>query len=402
MAQQPAVVVNDSVPKQEKPSAFKTGFYPLSFFDFDLRYLIKYNNYEGIRLGAGGVTNYRLLESVNFGGYAAYGFKDKAWKYSAGINIRLSESKNAWISGYYIDDIAELGSYSYLTDARVYSVFEPRLVNITQFYKHRTFTVNFRQQITPKIIGEYKLSRSNITQIENYQFVTKTDILSDYVIAEASAAFRFSPKSKFITNPNGDIEYFDGFPKITAQFTQGINSILDGDFLYTKIGLKADYYIKRTNLTSTNILFEANLGLGDIPLTHLFHAFPNSPTKDEIFQRFSVAGRRSFETMYFGEFFSDKLMTLQVKHSLRRFEISKSFKPELVFVTRHALGSLVRRERHLGLDFNTLNQGYHESGFELNKLIFGFGLSFAYRYGPYHLPDIEDNISAKFTFYLSI
>jgi hypothetical protein len=66
------------------------------------------------------------------------------------------------------------------------------------------------------------------------------------------------------------------------------------------------------------------------------------------------------------------------------------------------LGSLVQRERHLGLDFNTLEHGYNELGMELNKIFAGFGLSFAYRYGAYHLPEFEDNISFKFTFYLSI
>jgi len=54
------------------------------------------------------------------------------------------------------------------------------------------------------------------------------------------------------------------------------------------------------------------------------------------------------------------------------------------------------------LDFNTLEQVYNESGFEINKLIFGFGLSFAYRYGFYNLPEFEDNISFKFTFNLKV
>jgi len=91
-----------------------------------------------------------------------------------------------------------------------------------------------------------------------------------------------------------------------------------------------------------------------------------------------------------------------LRHALRRFYFSDRIKPELVFISRHALGSLVQRERHLGLDFNTLEHGYNELGMELNKIFAGFGLSFAYRYGAYHLPEFEDNISFKFTFYLSI
>ena len=400
-AQEPSVTDNDST-EVTPPSIFKTGFYPLSFFDFDLRYLIKYNNYEGIRLGVGGRTNDKLFENLKLGGYVARGFRDQDWKFSVGGNIRLNEDPKSWLSLYYIDDISEIGSYQYLTDARVYNVFEPRLVNISQFYKHRTWTTNYQQQITPKILGEFKLSRSNITQIENYQFDTGTELLSSYVISEVTAGFRFSPKRNFFLSEDGEIEYFDGFPKITAQASYGLRSIFDGDFEYIKLGLKLDYYIKRTDLSSTNILFEGKLGIGDIPLTHLFHAFPNQPTKDRLLQRFSVAGRQSFETMFFGEFFSDKLASLQIRHALRRFDLGGRTKPELVFVTRHAIGSMNSRNRHLGLDFDVLNQGYHESGFELNKIFLGFGLSFAYRYGPYGLPSFEDNLSFKFTFYLSI
>jgi hypothetical protein len=59
-------------------------------------------------------------------------------------------------------------------------------------------------------------------------------------------------------------------------------------------------------------------------------------------------------------------------------------------------------DRHQNITFNTLEDGYSESGFEINKLLFGFGLSFAYRYGAYHLPKTEDNVAFKFTFNVSL
>ena len=213
---------------------------------------------------------------------------------------------------------------------------------------------------------------------------------------------RISPKTNFFTSEDGLIEYYDGLPKISAQITQGVRGIFDSDFSYTKFGLKLDYYLKRTNLSSTHILLDGSLAVGEVPLTHLYHSYPNNPTKGKILKRFSVAGRRSFETMYFGEFFSDKLTTLQVRHSLRRFNIAKKIKPELVLITRHALGDLENKDEHIGLVFNTLNQFYSESGFEINKIFLGFGLSFAYRYGYYSLPDFDDNLSFKFTFYLRL
>jgi hypothetical protein len=384
----------------KKSSPFKTGFYPIGFFDIDLRYFIKYNNYEGIRLGFGGMTNERLFERFKIGGYVARGFKDQAFKYRIGFSARVNERHNTWIESSYTDDIREIGTFVYNTDDRVYSVFEPRRLNVTQFFKHRTIQANIQHEFSRKVLGELRIEHSEIDQIEDYQFLVDDQLYFNYELSEVSAAIRISPKTDFVTLEDGSVEYFDGLPKISLQATKGISGIGGSDFDYALLGLRLDYYVKRKDLSSTNILLEGKYALGDVPLTHLFHAYPNSPTKDEILQRFSVAGRRSFETMYFGEFFSDRLATLQIKHSLRRFYFSKRFQPELVLISRHAIGGLDNRERHLGIPFDTLDRLYNEAGLELNRILFGFGLSFAYRYGYFNLPDFEDNISFKFTFYL--
>ena len=106
--------------------------------------------------------------------------------------------------------------------------------------------------------------------------------------------------------------------------------------------------------------------------------------------------------MFFNEFFSDRLFTAQLKHRLAPFNIGKRFKPEMVFITRFAIGDISNPEDHLDIQFGSLKEGYTESGFEINKLIFGFGTSLTYRYGAYHLPDFEDNIAFKFTFNLQL
>ncbi|CAM3253526.1 DUF5686 family protein [Aequorivita lipolytica] len=404
-AQEPAIqsdkdTISSIADKKEHP--LSSGYYPVGFFDIDLKTLIKLNNYEGLRLGIGGFTNDKLFENYRLGGYFAYGFKDKTSKFSLGAGALVNKEKIAWVNVYYADDVKEIGSFDYLTDARVYSIFEPRLVNITQFYKYRKWYANIASELTPKILGEFRVEHSNVENIETYYFINDGIPYTEYQLAEATVSFRISPKTNFFTNEDGTKEYFDGFPKISAQITQGFKDVVGSDFNYTKFGLKLDYYIKRTDLSSTNILLEGSLATGDVPLTHLFHSYPNQPTKDEVLQRFSVAGVQSFETMYFGEFFSDKLTTLQVKHSLRRFELTEKWNPELVLITRHALGDMSNTEQHFGIPFNTLDKLYNESGFEINKIIFGFGLSGAYRYGYYNLPNFADNISFKFTFYLQL
>ena len=106
--------------------------------------------------------------------------------------------------------------------------------------------------------------------------------------------------------------------------------------------------------------------------------------------------------MYFNEFFSDKFVTIQGKHEFKPFKISEKFRPEMVLISRFAIGDAENIDRHLGQQFNSLKHGYLESGLEVNKIFKGFGLSFMYRYGAYNLPQFEDNVSFKFTYYFSL
>ena len=121
-----------------------------------------------------------------------------------------------------------------------------------KFYKHKTWQANIQTEFSKKFLAEARISRSGIKQIEDYQFVNNGKTYQDYEVAEATVSVRISPKTNFFTSEDGRVEYFDGFPKISAQITKGISGITSSDFDYTKFGLKLDYYIKRTNLSSTN------------------------------------------------------------------------------------------------------------------------------------------------------
>jgi len=381
---------------------FNNGYFPLGFFDFDLRTFVKYNQYEGMRLGAGGVTNDKLSSKFRLQGYGVYGFIDRAFKYSLGGGVQLREQSGTWFNFIYTDDIAEVGSFFYLTDARVYSLFEPRLVNINYYYKYNKTHISLQNKFTPKLLSEFQVSYNQISQTRGYLFQNDKKLFGDYNLTELTASFRWNPFSDYLESNDREVEIKQGFPQISFQATQSLDNVLGSDFGFTKFGTKINYTYQRLNQTKTQFILEGNYGFGDIPLTHTFHAYPNSPQKENLLQRFSVAGRRTFETMYFSEFFSSKLANLQVKHFLRRWEIGKYSNPQLVLITRHAVGNMDNKKNHFGINFNTLEHGYSESGFEINNLITGFGLNFAYRYGAYHLPKLEDNFAFKFTFYFKL
>lgn len=393
----------DSINKSLISKALETGYLETPYFDFDLRYLIKYNQYEGFRTGLGGITNSNFSNTIRFEGYTVYGFLDEEFKYSFGTGIKLAKRTNTWINLSYTDDLQETGSSNFLTDQRFFQLFEPRLINIETFHKHTTKSLSLEHQIAPEILTETQFSISKIDPKYNYTFDHETlGIYGNFRLSMLTISAQLSLFSVFRRTPNGIIETTSGFPKFTLQYTKSFSNFLKSDFGFSKLDFRAIQQFKHRKESLTEFVLTSGIANGDIPITHTYHAYPNNVNKETILQRFSVAGTNSFETMYFNEFYSDKFATLQMKHRLNPIIVSPWLKPELVIIYRYALGNMNNIQRHKDISINTLNQGYSEAGLEINKLFFGFGLSFAYRHGAYHLPEFEDNFAFKFTFNLNL
>ncbi|WP_430467320.1 DUF5686 family protein [Winogradskyella ouciana] len=395
-------IARDSIKKAEFLKKIGNGYISIGFFDLDLRYLIKFNQFEGFRTGLGGVTNKRLSEHFRINGYTVYGFKDKRYKYSVGGGFRINEKSNTWVNLAYTDDLQETGSSTFLTDKRFFTFFEPRLLNIDLFHRHITKSVGLQHKISNHLLSETQLATSKINPTYNYRFNLDDRSYNTFDISTAKISLQWSPFSKFELVKNKVLEIKNGYPTFTLQVTQGFKSVFGSDFNFSKLDFRTVQQFYHKNNAISKITLVAGIAGGETPLTHLYHAYPNNITKETILQRFSVAGLNSFETMYFNEFFSDKFSTLQLKHYFKPFKISDRFQPQLVLISRYAVGDMKSIDRHQGINFNTLEHVYSESGFEINKLLFGFGLSFAYRYGGYHLPNFEDNIAFKFTFNISL
>ncbi len=378
------------------------GYIPTKYFNFDLRYLIKFNQFEGIRTGIGGITNDSFSEKFKINAYSVYGFRDNRFKYSFGGAYRIAQKTNTWLNFTYTDDLQETGSTKFLTDGREFQFFEPRLLNIDLFHKHITKSVGLQHQIFNTVSAKTEFSVSKIDPTYQYTFVTPDRSLNTFRITTAKASFQWNPFSNYASSKNGIKETKEGYPKFTLQYSQSIKNTFKSDFNFSKIDFRAIHKILFQDNNFSEITLVSGLASGDIPITHMYHAYPNNIGKETILQRFSVAGLNSFETMYFNEFFSDKFTTIQLKHFLKPFNISEHFKPQLVLISRYAVGNMKQPEKHQNITFSSLEKGYTESGIEINKLIFGFGLSFTYRYGAYHLPDFTDNIALKFTFNISI
>lgn len=394
--------VSDTTKSSELLKQIGNGFFTTKIWNFDLRYLIKFNQYEGFRTGLGGITNDAFSEKYRIDSYLVYGFRDDSFKYKIGGGFRVNPKSKTWINISYIDDLKETGSSDFLTDSRSFSFFEPRLLNIDLFHKHITSAISLEHEINPKLYSKSEIAISNIRPTYSYNYFLDGNNYSGFETTTAKVALQWNPFNTSQTSDNGNQTIIEGYPKFTLQYTKSFKDVLNADFNFSKLDFKTIHKIKHNKNSYTIGTLSAGIAHGDAPLTHLYHAYPNNITKETILQRFSVAGINSFETMYFNEFFSDRFSTVVLKHYVKPFAIAKRFNPQLVLITRYAIGNMNNIGRHQEVTFQTLKYGYTESGFEINKLLFGFGLSATYRYGAYHLPNEEDNIAIKFTFNIAL
>jgi len=257
--------------------------------------------------------------------------------------------------------------------------------------------------VSSKLFTETEFALSTIDPTYNYSYTLNGVTLNLFKIGTTKLALQWSPFSVFESkNDNIFKETKKGYPKFTLQYTKSYKNIFKSDFVFSKIDFRTIYEIGHINKGRFKFILVSGITTGNTPLTHLYHTYPNNFNRDNVLKRFSVAGLNSFETMYFNEFFSDKYATFQLKYFLKPFTISARYKPQLVLISRYAIGDIKNLERHQNVTFGSLKHGYTESGFEINKLFFGFGLSFAYRYGAYHLPEIEDNVAFKLTFNVTL
>ena len=378
------------------------GYLPVGPIDFDLKKLISYNNYEGFRLGLGGITNDAFSKSFRIEGYSAYGTKDGTFKYSLGAGIQLGKTTNTWLNAYYTDDVREIASTVFAVDKRVFKIYDPRPINISTFYNYVSWKANIQSRFIPKTEGIFELSRTYVEPKFDYIFNLNDKSYSSYMMTTAMVSLVWAPFSDFMQTPTGRTESDKRFPRFTFQYTQSLPDVLDNDFSFSKIDFKAEYEKNYLNRQKTSLLLQGGLGIGDIPLTHLYNTAPNNLTKETITQRITFSGRNSFETMYFNEFFSSQYALFQIKHGFDRITLFKKVRPSLVLVTRMAWGNMKNPQQHIGPVYKTLDKGYFESGIELNKIYKGFGLSGFYRYGPNQLLRVEDNIAVKISYVLDL
>ena len=377
-----------------------SGKLPVKFLNIDLNRLFNYNRYEGLRLGLGLSTNHKISQRHSLGGYFAYGFKDKAFKYGGNLNLLLWPRKQTDLKISYSNDLIEAGApadfmqpKSFLSPAsarnfyiRKYDFSEKwEAVFGTRMLKHFHVYGFYDTQVrTPKYSYQYYFPLSE----NSYYLPTK------YFLTEAGAILRFGFREKFILAGNKLLSKGTAFPYITVKYTRSLNNLWYNDYNFYRVDVKFEKKFKIRKLGISELQVHYGKITGTVPYSYLSTLIPSR-------EQYALSVPFSFETMNMNEFLANEYAMVFFSHNFTsNLFYNLKNQPQLEFFTNVGWGKLSNNNAiHSGIDYKVPSQGYYESGIRVHSLIKSsfsrIGISFGYRYGPYTLPKFIDNTAIK-------
>ncbi len=381
--------------------ALTTAQLPVSVFNIDLNRLLRFNDYETVRLGFGAHTNDRLSRWFSVGGYAGYGFRDKVIKYGGDAKLNFKKnSKDYYLQYSYSDDIEEPGNpgYFYTTVSLTRNLLAYRMDHVIR----QEVCLNLRA--LNYLTMNMALSRNQRTPTYPYTFYE--DVFSSpqapvFNSTELRIKGRYAYQEKLVQSFGQMISSGSTYPILHFAYTNGFKTPGYGDYRFNKLSVGIEKTVTMKMLGKTNLLVEGGKLEGIVPYPYLFQG-KGSFTKDGY-----LFVRHTFQTMGLYEFLSDEYVNVFLSHNFGSLLFkTEKFRPEILVFTNVGYGALRDSSRHRDLDFKTMEKGYYESGLMINNIIranyfnvcyLGLGGGAFMRYGAYAYPKWEDNMAYKFS-----
>lgn len=365
----------------------------LGMVDFDISQLIKYNKYEGYRVGLGAKLNEKFHKSISPDAYVAYGFKDRDWKFGAGVDFRMSEVRNSILRVDYVKDVGAVGRFRRNTynGLALISDLTSDLYN-ANFYSFQGFGASWEYDATNSLTVRFGANYQKQRALFDYQFRNQPN---DYRDFKTSVLFKYSPKDRNIMTPSGKFTLQSGYPKFFLNLEHGVEAF-DANMKYTRAEALAEHQF-RTKAGTTNLKLYGGLSTDTAPIWKNFEvAGLTDGFSNSFLSRLNLESSFSFFTMPSGIFYADKFVGLHfTQHIPWTFKtIGKRFS-RLEFKYSAAIGDFKNPQYHQ-LNFTPIDHLYQETGLIWrNFLGSAYSVGFHYRLGHYRTSNFDENYAVS-------
>ena len=373
---------------------------PIGKITLPFERFVNLTEYEGLRLGTGIYTNYKLSRYFKLGGFGAYGFKDDAFKYGGSLEIYPTGFKQDLLfHASYDNDVYENGKMRFLNDVR-YSASNLFLSNV-HTYKNYTAAVQGRFAKFVQARVELKQSSKSIKSNYSYKPMEESPYsVRSYTNNEAVLKMRYAYGERFTRMGNFEYSLGTKFPVIWVNYTKAFKT-WGGDFDYSKVEAMFQYTFPTKAFGETILNMSGGKTFGDALLPDIYFGDGVYAPDNFIYES------ETFQTMGSYEFLSDEYLEIHINHNFKYLLFGQGkFAPQVELIQSVALGRLTSASQHNLIDFNTLEKGYFESGILFRNIIKfnvmnigygGLGGGAFYRWGDYAYAETMDNIVFKAT-----
>ncbi|HAI84106.1 MAG TPA: hypothetical protein DCL43_10580 [Chitinophagaceae bacterium] len=376
------------------------GFIPIKKVNLDLKRVIAYNDYEGLRLGVGLTTNERLMKHTRVSAYWGYGFGDKAMKYGGGIEQIVSAKNDIVVGASFSQDIALAGLNGFkplpIPLGGLQRLFTNRADSVqkTEVYADFWLLKKFRSRLY--------VNYQDRAFTQGYQFA-----LSEKPNAFVEALQVYETGLHIISSfKQGAIKLGNFFSFDRTQSKNFIDIDIRNGWLvhngtqhqYQKAEVK---YVRQLSLGRAGVLNTITAGgaiNGYVPFSMLFGNLGSGGSRRTAG---NVVVPATFQTMQAFEFTNDRYAALFTTYETG-YLLQKTKKYGVVGVLANNIGwgDFSKAYLHNSLAATPMNQWYTETGagLKFRSKSFNIGVLAMYRYGAYHLANEKDNWAFKILF----
>ncbi|MBU2018770.1 MAG: hypothetical protein KJ941_03910, partial [Bacteroidetes bacterium] len=398
----------DSIAKAEKLDklvyglkVLTTGKIPLKYINADLSRLLGYNEYEGFRLGLGLETSDRLFEPASLGGYFAYGFRDKAFKWGGDLRVHIYPRKSLTLKLSYRDDVFERGQRPYIDELSGYSsISQLRSLYVRYMDRYRQAIAdlsiyassNFRVGVEGKYerVGFLQGYRHQTFQAYTPFTTTSLESIDNFAL---TASVLWSIREKVVMLGNQRLSKGSKYPTLFFSASRGISGVQLSQFNYTRLYAELSHKVSIRGVGYFKYSICAGELLGDVPLNYTFGLFNSFSAQYKL----NLSISNTFETLDNLGFYFQKNASVFTRFDFNQWKKFKKFKPQIGVHNAVGFGKSANAMQST-VPIRGLEKGHFETGLVVNNLLSNLGLGVFYRYGDYKSVYELQNLCVKLSF----
>jgi len=356
-------------------------------------YIYSSNSVEGNRFRLS-VATPRTLKDLHVTAYAAYGDKDKKFKYGGTALWIAQREPRMYLYGYYSHDVTQANTYyDQASNDNIFSTLfrKPGIpyklafadVERLEFYKQ------YYNRFSHKLILQHKeFTPYNLLPSEGIFYDLNNNPSKSVTSSEVGIDFRFAYKEKYFDGQWLRVNLGSKYPVIHLEVTQGLKGVLNSSYQYQKARFSITESINIPPFGHIYYNMFAGKYFGTLPYP-LLEIHPGN--------EYYYYNKYAFQMMNTYEFVSDQYAGFNIEHNIgggifNRIPLLKQLKFRQFWTAKGVWGSLSKANETLNFNkdypFRSL-QGdpYLELGTGVSNIFQVFRIDFVWRVTPKPLAD---------------